>query len=637
MNNNDQDPGEDDEWGDGATGDFAVDSIDPDAGAAPQEKPDGPPEKYRDGSWYDRSRQDWWWNSRLDPCPVRPYGHGPGGIYYLVTPQGELRKFTAAQLHRAGGLADLFAARLWWLIKHFPGVDKKTGEPTKRPNAVIAAEAMMRACVDVGYVSGDVEHRMAGTWRGPDGRPIVHAGNALIREGEILKPGARLGTPLYVIAGKRERPAMVSLPRGGSAYADVPAQLGQNLVAALFNWNFQQEGAAELVAGYLAQAFLGDATHWRSHMFLRAQPGSGKSTLMLLMRAALGGAGQDIANTYSGAFVEQEFLRQACGILLDENESDGDQQRMKKLRELIRLLSDQGGAKGGRGGADGTARKLDVRGAVCMAATAVGHMKQQDRERITIIQLLRFEEEGRERATQEEIEALILRVAEWSAQLRARVLGRWDLFCENLRLARTRIHDLGGTARDGNQLGHLLAGWWTLTQDHPADADMLDDIGKRFLPWIISLSDAEEGTDPASQCWNKLLGSDAHVWRGGESLTVGQVIARAREPGGGESHRRALLGMGLRLLPADLKDKNPLWFLADLGIANTHDGLMRIFEGSDWSDGRWADVLCHLEFRPIGGDKVKVSLHGPVRFGGPQSRGVLVPSLFLPSMADEEP
>lgn len=614
------------------TGDFAVESLAPDETPA---KPDGPPEKYRKGSWYDRVRADWWFDSLPDPCPVRPLGHG-GGFYSFVSPQGEMRKFTSPQLHRSGGLADLFAARLWWATRHFPGYDKRTGEPTGRPNPVIAAEAMMRACIDTGYISSDVEHRLAGTWRGPDGRPIVHCGDVLVRDGEIMRPGTRLGAPLYVIAGRRERPTLAKSDGGVTRYADVPPLPGHNLVGAILNWAVSHDGGAELVAGFIAAAMYGDATMWRSHIYLLAQPGSGKSTLLLLIRAALGGAGHDILDTYSAAHIEQRFSRQACAIITDEMESDADPSRMRRVAELVKLLSGQGGTRGGRGSSGGEAREIDVRGAVCMAATTRGQRTQAEKTRISVIELGKLRQEGRRLAPDDEIQALIARAESDSPMLRARMLSRWALFQENLARARQRVIELGGDPRDANQLGHLLAGWWTLTNDEPADEAMVADVG-RFSRWIVTVSDAEEGSDPASECWNRMLGGDAHVWRGGETLTVGQVIARARGEGNesGISYRKALLGMGLRLLPAD--DKRTPWYEADLGIANKHPGLERVFFGSEFANGRWADILPNLEIVLADGSRFKASSHGPVRFGGPQSRGVLIPAAVLPSIKDEEP
>lgn len=594
----------------------------------------GPPDDWKLPSWYDRAECDWWWEGRSDPCPARPLGNR-NGQFYFVTPQGELRAFNSRDLSRVSGLSELFCARVWWLVRHFPGRDRD-GNPTKRPNTIIAAEAMMRVCFDKGIFSDEIELRLAGTWRGPDGRPVVHAGDVLIREGELLPAGTELGAPLYVIAGKRARPALEEIPKGevgagGTRYVPAPAATGNALVGVLLNWAYERDRSAELIAGYIAAATFGDATVWRPHVFLRARPGAGKSTLLRLIRAALGGASHEVLTSYSGPYITQQFGGQAGAILLDENESDSEQNRMRGVTELVRLLSDQGGVHGGRGSSGGQARNINIRGAVCMAATVKGQWKQADRSRITVIGLERFEREGDAGATPEEIEGLIGRVGQWSAGLRARMLSRWDLFQENMRRARKRIIELGGTVRDGNQLGHLIAGWWTLTSDIEADESMLDDI-VYFTRWITTLADLDEGTDTATECWSHLLGARADSWRGGDNLTVGQVIARAREESR-DDYRRALLGMGLRLLPI----AGEPWSAADLAIANKHPGLENIFRGTDFANAKWAEILRDLEFLNDDGSRLKVTPVGPTRFGGPKPRGLLVPASVLPSLADEEP
>jgi hypothetical protein len=495
---------------------------------------------------------------------------------------------------------------------------------------------MMRACFDKGIFSDSVELRLAGTWRGPAGRPVVHAGDVLIRDGELLPAGTELGTPLYVIAGKRARPALEKIPTGevgagGTRYAPASTAVGNELVGVLLNWAYEHERSAELVAGYVAAAVYGDATVWRPHMFLRARPGAGKSTLLRCIKAALGGAAHEVLTSYSGPYITQQFAGQSGAILLDENESDSEQKRMVGVTEIVRLLSDQGGVHGGRGSPGGQARNINVRGAVCMAATVRGQWKQADRSRITVIELEKFEREGRAGATPEEIEALIARVGQWSAGLRARMLAHWDLYQENLRRVRKRIIELGGTVRDGNQLGHLIAGWWTLTSDTEADDTMLDDVA-HFTRWITTLSDLDEGTDTATECWSHLLGARADSWRGGDNLTVGQVIARAREESNTD-HRRSLLGMGLRLLPY----AGEPWSQADLAIANKHPGLEIIFRGTDYAGSKWAEILRDLEFLNDDGSRMKVTSVGPIRYGGPKPRGLQVPAAVLPSLADEEP
>jgi hypothetical protein len=63
-----------------------------------------------------------------------------------------------------------------------------------------------------------------------------------------------------------------------------------------------------------------------------------------------------------------------------------------------------------------------------MAATVRGYWKQQDRMRITVLEMEKLEQEGRAVVCQEEIIAMIARVESWSPLLRSRMLANWDLF-----------------------------------------------------------------------------------------------------------------------------------------------------------------------------------------------------------------
>jgi hypothetical protein len=148
----------------------------------------------------------------------------------------------------------------------------------------------------------------------------------------------------------------------------------------------------------------------------------------------------------------------------------------------------------------------------------------------------------------------------------------------------------------------------------------------------VTLADMDEGSDPATECWNRLLGSDAFVWRSGKTLTIGQLVALARGDSSTFAQRQALKGMGIRLLQAT---KTTPWSEADLAIANKHPGLDRIFKDTEWAGGRSADALQDLEIRLPDGQCFKTARTGPVRFDGPQSRSVLVPAAVLPSTKDE--
>jgi hypothetical protein len=68
----------------------------------------------------------------------------------------------------------------------------------------------------------------------------------------------------------------------------------------------------------------------------------------------------------------------------------------------------------------------------------------------------------------------------------ALAIAKWPLFQENVKIARAAVMAMGGNARDGDQLGHLIAGRWTMTSDEP----LTDDVEqlKRFRPYIMSRS-----------------------------------------------------------------------------------------------------------------------------------------------------
>src|SRR5229473_2830128 len=93
-------------------------------------------------------------------------------------------------------------------------------------------------------------------------------------------------------------------------------------------------------------------------------------------------------------------------------------------------------------------------------------------------------------ASLEDLASLIALAAELSTGLRARAVQRYDLFKENVRRARAKILQLGGSPRDADQLGHLIAGWACLTGDAPLSED---EIGRldRFVPYIITIHDAD--------------------------------------------------------------------------------------------------------------------------------------------------
>jgi hypothetical protein len=441
---------------------------------------------------------------------VRPIGHRDGE-YVFITEAGEMRRWSSSQLHGRGGMADLFGGDLRWATRHYPGRNPK-GEPTGRPNVTALMERLIWVCQRTAYLDAALQVRGVGTWRGPDGTPIVHAGDRIFYGNEILPPGSLIGDAVYAIGGARPAPAHVVIRHRGRQpsifeWQPISSVDGLWVMNALDGWNWESEEVRQLYAGALFLNALGDAPLWKNHVFVQAPPEAGKSTLLRYSAALLGGSAGPLLKTYSKAYIESSCGGKALAVM-----------------------------------------------------------------------------------------------------------------------------DLGGTSGDGDQLGGLIAGWWTLVYEDEPDEDRIADV-KRFMGYIRTLAEFEGGDGDAMDCFNHLLGAEVRNVRTNEPLyTVGQTIARARSAEvEAASARKMLTAMGLRLVAET--PEGP-WDNAYLAIANKHNALDEIFaKKTEWANEKWNQAMKEL---PGAQSKHPFIDNNPaVRFGGPQVRALFVPPSLLPNSSDE--
>ena len=608
--------------------DFAVDSNDPTPRTDGRE---GPPDDWEAPSWRDFKRIQWWYRwrpdqaHRLDPPPVLMLGHR-GGEFFFVSAARELRAFTSAQLHGRGGLADLFAGDVRWAVRHFPARDRD-GAPTGRPNVPPLMEALIAGCKVKGYYDGSQPFRSIGTWL-EGGKPLVHTGGSIFHDGRLYQPGEEIGVARYVLGPDRAPPAYT---RDRYGYEWQPLDLpGRNTIMAhLAEWHWDSPEACELAAGKIWCDALGDAPRWKTHGFIRAHAGSGKSTLLQYMSALLGSAAHPIQRTYSKTHLEEIGKHTALAILLEEAEGDAgeDAHRLQQILKLLLLLSDEG-AVGGR-----FKREIDLHGPVTMVATLTDDWRSTVKSRVILLELRSLKSrEGHRMMSLEEVAAMTAVAKAISAGFRAAAVASFDLFNQNLKLARARILELGGDPRDADTVGHPIAGHATMTLGRVMSPDEVGALD-RFRPWITTLRDQEDGVDDAMDLIMTLFGLPAQNWRGGDQLTIGQVIARAREPEN-DDYRKALLPYGLRLDRQQLVDGTmETWKQAWLAIAHRHPGLDKLFGDYPKFQGlRRSQILGELK---INGEDGAKKADRTFRFAGPQSRAWLIDPRLLPSVDDD--
>lgn len=594
---------------------------------------EGPPDDWRRDTWRDFKRGQWWYRwkpdgpHRLDMPPVLMLGHA-AGTFWFVSAACELRSFTSGQLHGRGGLADLFAGNVRWAARHYPSYDRE-GKPTGRPSIAPLMEAMIQGCIRAGYYDGSQPFRSIGTWRGPEGKPVVHAGGRIFFDGRIYRPGEQIGEARYVLGPDRAAPAHEAEQASGFIWKPIGVEVRNRIMADLDEWHWDTAEARELFAGKLWCDVLGDLPRWKVHGFIRARASSGKTTLLQYVGALLGAAAHPIQRTYSKTHLEEIGKHKALAILLEEAEGDpGEEaQRLAQIYKLLLLLSDEG-AVGGRFN-----RQIDLHGPVTMIATLTDDWRTTIKSRIVLLELrpLRARTDH-PLASLESIAAMTEAARAVSTGFQAAALASYDIFVENLALARARILELGGDTRDADTLGHLIAGHATMIYGRVLTDDEVGALD-RFKPWIVSLQNQIDGVDDATELLMTLLALPASNWRGGDQLTIGQLVARAREDDGGD-YRRALLPYGLRLDRRQLADgTTEPWKAAWLAVAHRHAGLDRLLADYPKYQGlRRSQILSELS---ISGEPAAKPGDRPMRFAGPQSRALLLDPRLLPSSEDD--
>jgi hypothetical protein len=554
-------------------------------------------------------------DGRLNDCPVEPLGH-QNGSYYFLSPVGELRILKPSDFN-FNGLLSLFEGAPEWLVKHFPG-RVRDGEMSDLFKPVSSAAFLMKACSDQGLFDPSTPLRGVGVWRTgkytPDGDPelVVHQGSTLICSGGLRPAGERIGNAIY--------PAKP--PVAAVADKAASASVGGLLHSTVKRWNWKRpEIDADLFLGFLGQAMLGGAPTWRGHMMVNGQAGSGKSSLAALAGAVLGGSAHPQTNNYTEAGLRQSMTEQARCLILDEAESEGEFGRLQRVVELMRHMSQGDGSKAVRGSTGGQSQSFTLTGCALMLSILRVPLKPQDRSRITQLQIEPIEGQAAPDAwakTVAEMEAL----AKMSGAFRRRMVDRWPQYLGNVKLYRQALMTEGISARGSDQMASLLAARDVLLFDDPPSPDEISMTLDLVRP-LLDESQEAQAENEGTQMLNHLLSMPTDSHRGGDRMTIGQILIESMTPTNwnktGDNNRLGAYGM--RLVYAD-----DGMGVSELLIANTHSGLNKLFSGTRWANGGWGAALEYLGARP----------HGKaMRFGGSLSRAQSLPREHWPLDCDE--
>lgn len=581
------------------------------------------------------------------PCPVTPLGFD--GLKLVLLDRSNQIVTTTTKCDK-GDLMLLFGNG--WLEGFAPQWRKGANKEVEAPESFDQRKvqvALVEDCHAKGIFNPVDRVFGRGAHRGPNsGRELVlHMGaHVLIADPVQKRASDRLR---MAAAGAVEiadetlyYPARPSLPRPADKLAT--AETVRKLLDTFksFYW-VEEEGAPLLLLGMAAQMFICGALPWRSHMWLTAPTGTGKTTVQTILRELLGSWCLHTEDA-SEAAIRQVLGDDTLPVLIDEAEAHDKPQRLEAVLNLMKKASS--GAKIHRGGADHKASEFTAQSCFLLSSVLHAPLRGEDRNRLAILEMRKIPQDA---------PPLELELAMWRTEgrrMHRRMIEHWGRWSATYSAYKQAIGALGYDGRAQDTYGTLLACADLLMFDGGHDQiTPHDEPGRERIVQHVAMVQPlmERGRSEARSDVERVVlhlqTSMLQGANGNPSEPVGVWIDRAMQyvagefatdpPKINEKARDKLKAHGLRVvsLTQTPHQKQPrvsdpageAWSTSYLAIAHqTNQPLLELFRGSDWAGGAWVQSLGKIP----GVHKAKI------RFAGSLDNAICVPlSVFR---ADEE-
>lgn len=566
-------------------------------------------------------------------CPVIPLG-ADGGKFFFLNTLGQVVSLAELKAERVKGL---FAGRLgylYWMAPRWKNsldsaerrellkIMETEGPSSDRGRAAqerlntsfecdgwdanVVADLLYDACARRGVWRDFELVRGRGAWTGTDGGLIYHCGDVLAgldpsKKGQLLRmPPGDYGDQVYPAGARAYRPW--AKPAG-----EKPAQ---DLLAILNTWRWQRGDLdARLLLGWILVAMVNGALDWRPAAYINGSRGTGKSTLLKLIKRLLGPSAIYATNA-TAAGIYQQLGFDASPVLLDEFEPLSNPAKTRAIVELMRDAVSGGVVM--RGGADHKGTQFTAKSPFCFSSILTPPLRPQDRSRLVLLGLRKFRDEDREPVIDmDEISGVM------SRKLMRRMMDRWAEFKPLLARFYEALRARGHDSRGADQFGVLLTLAQLALHDGDPHHDEIDALAEQIEPdKMHEIAGQEEEWE---RCLTQLLSTrvDAQDWRIKGVHTVGQLLDQFvnvervdpdvedkglfHAPGGDplapkprmEKANAFLSAVGLKIQPAEARRPDIKWWLA---VPLSDEQLRTLFRGTDYEgeagvEGVWTSSL----------------------------------------------
>jgi putative DNA primase/helicase len=228
--------------------------------------------------------------------------------------------------------------------------------------------------------------------------------------------------------------------------------------------------------------------------------------------------------------MRQKLRTDALPIILEESEQneEKDKIRIQHVLSLIRQSSTESNARVYKGTMGGQSMEFLIRSMFCLASIQVGIKHQADVERITVLALRPKRDQSpnefeKWKLLENELYEVIEKNPTLGPKLMRRAMVMLPIIRENVEVFSSAAARTFGTARQGDQYGALLAGYWSLVNSSIAtEADAYGLIKAYSWEEHRDTADADESLLALSA----LMGNRLRAPKGNE-FTVHELTAAA--------------------------------------------------------------------------------------------------------------
>lgn len=374
--------------------------------------------------------------------------------YYFYSSRDKTVRSYGFDKIRAGHLVEL-AKEAFWAQKFVPLFDKD-GDPTSNCNWKATAELIVEKQQNIGFYDAS-QIRGIGSWVDND-QHVINLGDKIMVEGKDSSFGRNKGLKRFYTP---------SISSRSIKFSETAADDFSPILNALNLVDFKSKRDVILFAGFIGYAQIFSTQTWRPHMWIRADKGSGKSSLLNFMNDLI--QNSTLLQDTTAAGIRQDMKADSCVCLMDEQE--GEQYRTKQILELARQSSSGSNTRVLRGTSTGEAIIYKPELAFAFASIRLPDLTPADESRI--IQIFLEKSKSSDREKNEKRISAFHNAIKLSVDLFSFMNQRLSIFNESKKTIHTSIMDLGFDARFADQYSPILSAYMIMFPDQDINEVLL--------------------------------------------------------------------------------------------------------------------------------------------------------------------